>query len=583
MRLQDIPMQRKLVGSFLLAGCIPAVLLAVMGLLVAGTSLTTQTYQQLTGLRENKQQLDIGKTVESFQIGAESKLIAIRDAKQVAIQEYLRSIRAQSIDFAKNKLIVESMWALPAFFRNYIAEQNLEEVDLQEMREELRIFWEKEFGGRYRWLNNEQDPEIEKYFSKLSDESVALQHTFIAENPNPIGLKDQLIKPDTTAYSRLHEELQPFARDFINTHGYYDIFLVDSKSGSIVYSVFKELDFGTSLRDGPFAETALGRIFQQANAAEAPGEFFIEDFEPFWPSFDAPAAFMAVPVFDETLTGRTQLGVVIFQFPVDKLKSLMSDRSGLGETGETYLVGNDLRLRSDSFLDPEKFSIQSSFASGTMIETAPVQAGLLGEPGVGVVKNYLDQYVLSAWSPFTFDKLNWVIVTELSVGELLNPKDATDNEFYSRFVELNNYYDLFLIHPDGEIFYTVAKDVDYQTNILNGAFSESNLGSLVQRVMETEDVGFVDFEPYPPSGNAPAAFAGLALLRNALEEQSEWQDFIDSWSGVGKQGNNIQSIVALQLSDSTLNEVVQQSMGLGETGESYLVGPDFKLRTSTRD
>ena len=48
-------MQRKLVHSFLLAGCIP-VLLAVIGLLVAGTSLTTQTYQQLTGLRENKQQ-----------------------------------------------------------------------------------------------------------------------------------------------------------------------------------------------------------------------------------------------------------------------------------------------------------------------------------------------------------------------------------------------------------------------------------------------------------------------------------------------------------------------------------------------
>ena len=90
MRLQDIPMQRKLVGSFLLAGGIPAVLLAVMGLLVAGTSLTTQTYQQLTGLRENKQQqletyfaqqqsdlAVIGKTVESFQIAAESKLAAI--------------------------------------------------------------------------------------------------------------------------------------------------------------------------------------------------------------------------------------------------------------------------------------------------------------------------------------------------------------------------------------------------------------------------------------------------------------------------------------------------------------------------
>ena len=56
MRLQDIPMRRKLVGSFLLVGCVPAVLLTLIGLLVAGTSLTTQTFQQLTGLREQKQQ-----------------------------------------------------------------------------------------------------------------------------------------------------------------------------------------------------------------------------------------------------------------------------------------------------------------------------------------------------------------------------------------------------------------------------------------------------------------------------------------------------------------------------------------------
>ena len=93
MRLQDIPMQRKLVGSFLLVGCVPAVLLALVGLLTAGTSLTTQTFQQLTGLREQKeQQLEnyftqqqsdlavLGITVESFQKAAESKLAAIRDA-----------------------------------------------------------------------------------------------------------------------------------------------------------------------------------------------------------------------------------------------------------------------------------------------------------------------------------------------------------------------------------------------------------------------------------------------------------------------------------------------------------------------
>ncbi len=286
-------MQRKLVGSFLLAGVFLHVLLAVMGLLVAGTSLTTQTYQQLTGLRENKQQqletyfaqqqsdlAVIGKTVESFQIAAESKLAAIRDAKQVALQEYLQTIKAQSIDLAKNKLIVESMWALPNFFRNYIPEQNLEEADLNRMREELRRYWENEFTTNYQQLNGGTDPETEKYFSKLDDASIALQHAFIVNNPNPIGLKDALNKPDETAYSRLHSELQPFIRDYLKTYGFYDIFLVDSKSSRVVYSVFKSLDFGTSLVDGPFAETALGRIFQLANAADAPGEFLLRILSP---------------------------------------------------------------------------------------------------------------------------------------------------------------------------------------------------------------------------------------------------------------------------------------------------------------
>ena len=589
-------MQRKLVGSFLLAGCIPAVLLAVMGLLVAGTSLTKQTYQQLTGLRENKQQqletyfaqqqsdlAVIGKTVESFQIAAESKLAAIRDAKQVALQEYLQTIKAQSIDLAKNKLIVESMWALPNFFRNYIPEQNLEEADLNRMREELRRYWENEFTTNYQQLNGGTDPETEKYFSKLDDASIALQHAFIVNNPNPIGLKDALNKPDKTAYSRLHSELQPFIRDYLKTYEFYDIFLVDSQSSRVVYSVFKELDFGTSLVDGPFAETALGRIFQLANSADAPGEFFVEDFEPYWPSFDAPAAFTAVPIFEETLTGQTQLGVVIFQFPVDRFKNVMSDRSGLGETGETYLVGNDLRLRSDSFLDPQNFSIEISFARGTVIDTAPVQAGLFGESGVGVVKNYLNQYVLSAWSPFTFEKFNWVIVSEMAVSEVLNPRDEEGAEFYASYVELNQYYDLSLIHPDGEIFYTVAKDVDYQTNILSGPYSESNLGRVVRQAMSTESISFIDFESYAPSGMAPAAFLVNPVLRASLQEEDDWQAFIKTWSGVQEGEGNTQLLVALQLSDSTLNEVMLQRTGLGETGESYLVGPDFKPRTSTQD
>ena len=588
MRLQDVPMQRKLVGSFLLVGCVPAILLTLVSLIVAIFSLSSSTYEQLTGLRQAKQrQLDnyfseqrsdlqvLSKTVESFQKAADDKLSAIMESKKVTLLDYLNSVRSQVLDFAKRPKIIEAMWDLPQYFPSYMVENRWNEEDLRQRREELQSYWDEEFGERYRQLNDGKDPEIEKYFSQLDDYTIALQHSYIANNPNPMGFKDELDKPDETAYSRLHEQLHPSIRSFLREFGYYDIFLVETEEGRIVYSTFKELNFGTSLIDGPFAESSLGRIFQKANSAELPGQFFIEDFAPYWAGFEAPAAFVAAPIFEMTRNGLNKLGVVIFQFPVDKFKSVMSDRSGLGQTGETYLVGSDLRFRSDTFLDPLNFSMEASFREILELDTAPVRSGLAGESGVGVSRNYMNDYVLSAWSPFVFEDLNWVMTSEMNVSEVLNPLNASGDEFYKDFSDLNEYYDLFLIHPDGEIFYTAAREADYQTNILKGPYAASNLAQLARDVVYYDQDRFVDFAPYEPSGNAPAAFVATAVKLNGATLASRTNPLTATLGS--------QFIVALQLSDSTLNEVMLQRTGLGETGESYLVGPDFKLRTSTRD
>ncbi len=58
---------------------------------------------------------------------------------------------------------------------------------------------------------------------------------------------------------------------FRQRFGYYDIFLVDAQSGDIVYTVFKELDFSTSLKDGPYSKTNIGRCYQMGRAAR-PGQ-----------------------------------------------------------------------------------------------------------------------------------------------------------------------------------------------------------------------------------------------------------------------------------------------------------------------
>ncbi|WP_348245284.1 hypothetical protein, partial [Salmonella enterica] len=63
----------------------------------------------------------------------------------------------------------------------------------------------------------------------------------------------------------------------------------------------------------------------------------------------------------------------------------MSERSGLGETGEFYVVGRDSLMRSDSFRSPETHSVVNSFASPETgkVDTEATRNALKGVHGVG--------------------------------------------------------------------------------------------------------------------------------------------------------------------------------------------------------
>jgi hypothetical protein len=131
---------------------------------------------------------------------------------------------------------------------------------------------------------------------------------------------------------------------------------VDIKSGDIVYSVFKELDFGTSLIDGPYQNTNFAQAFNEAKTLQA-GEIALQDYQSYTPSYDAPASFAATPIYSE----GERIGVMVFQMPLEPINTIMLQRAGMGDSGESYLVGSDRLMRSDSFLAPESHSVSASF------------------------------------------------------------------------------------------------------------------------------------------------------------------------------------------------------------------------------
>jgi methyl-accepting chemotaxis protein len=227
-----------------------------------------------------------------------------------------------------------------------------------DLRTQLTTYYTQDFSDAFSKLNDGHSPDVRKIIDQLDNATVVLQYSYIKSNPNPLGSKEKLDKSlDVSQYSQEHGKYHPSFRKFLEKFGYYDIFLVQAETGKVVYSVFKELDYATSLIDGPYANTGLGEAFRLAKAATAPDFVAITDFKQYFPSYEAPAAFVASPIF----AGSEKIGVLIFQFPLNRLNAIMKTRTGMGETGETYLVGGDLLMRFDSFLDPGNHSMASSF------------------------------------------------------------------------------------------------------------------------------------------------------------------------------------------------------------------------------
>ena len=73
--------------------------------------------------------------------------------------------------------------------------------------------------------------------------------------------------------------------------------LIDAETGHIVYSVYKEVDVGSDLRHGPYRQSSLAAVCRRASEAESADVVALADFQPYEPSYLAPASFVATPIF----------------------------------------------------------------------------------------------------------------------------------------------------------------------------------------------------------------------------------------------------------------------------------------------
>jgi len=365
-----------------------------------------------------------------------SQLTSVRTSRAYQMETYLRSLQNHVATLSEDFAVVSAVGQLKGAFRR------LEDSSLSpEQSAELTAFYESEFLPRLA-ANSEGQPVLRTYLPERP-QPLYLQYHYIANNPNPTGEKSKLeFAFDGSTYSTIHERYHQTFINLTEAFGYYDLFLIDAETGDVLYSVTKEVDFGTNLYTGVYSSSGLAQSVQAAANEQNQGAVSMVDFSFYKPSYNAPAAFAAAPIFDTN--GLS--GILAVQFPVDEINRIMTgggnwSANGLGQSGETYLVGSDKHMRSASrFLLEDKpdylgtleaagvseqtRNMIDTFSTSILlqeVDTEAVSEALGGHADTRIISDYRGVDVLSSFAPLQIANLDWTILSEMDLSEAYAP------------------------------------------------------------------------------------------------------------------------------------------------------------------
>ncbi|EPJ44374.1 MAG: hypothetical protein OFPI_39930 [Osedax symbiont Rs2] len=304
-------------------------------------------------------------TASSMHNAAKNNLISLLESRKSSLQQYFGNIQQQVTFHAKSPLLINSL---------------------------------RDFSNAWQQL-----PSSPKQY---------LQKVYIENNPYSQEHRAAYLRPaDNSKYSTAHSNYHPIFSNMIASSSYSDFLLVDT-GGNIIYSVHKGLDFASNLYSGPYKNTAIAELFRSLNKQPAVDDIQLADFSFYSPRDKSSSSFIASPVFS---ADNEYLGAVIYQLPIQALDKIMQDTAGMGDSGETYLVGNDLLMRSNS-----RFYKDRSILT-TRVGTASVYQALKGRSGFDIIDDYRDIKVFSAYAPVDFLGLHWAMLAEIDQSEVLQP------------------------------------------------------------------------------------------------------------------------------------------------------------------
>ncbi len=261
---------------------------------------------------------------------------------------------------------------------------------------------------------------IESYFSqlktalKIASDDPYVQNALMAFNSAFISNGNTIDNDDYRDHLNVYD---PHMKDMVDNNGWYDLFLI-YPNGAVVYTVTKESDLGMVIPQSSLNDSGLGKAFRALKGAEKDA-VVAADFEPYAPSKGAHAAFMMTRM--KTQSGQV-LGYIALRIPDSQINAIVQQRTGLGKTGESYLVGrigDKTSLRSNRVVKEGKI--------GDAKSDEYIEMALKGKSGSAMKTGSTGAKEFVRYDPLRITGLNWGMITTASVDEMLGPVRALRN------------------------------------------------------------------------------------------------------------------------------------------------------------
>lgn len=367
-----------------------------------------------------------------------NQLTSLRGTTATQIEQYFKLLVGHTETLSEDIMFINAMKDYKKAF-DELATANVPKA----YDEKIDQFYRNDFVPRLKKsVDAEPNPET---FLPTTNAARYLQYHYLANNPYPIGEKYKLDDPkDGSNYSRINALYNPKFTNIAERFGYYDMYLLDLQ-GNVVYLLSNEGDMGTNLPLGPVADSNLVQAFKDCRRSNSTAYVKIVDFQQYIYSYNEPSAFIASPIFD----GSQMIGVLAFQIPALRVSKIVNGynkwkENGLGDTGETYLVGSDGTMRSRSrFLIEDKDKFTKSLSENGLPESTikkirelettilflpvdvdGVKQALLGKSVTQRNKDYRGSDVLGAYQPVEIDGLRWAVAAEMDTREAFAPIDT---------------------------------------------------------------------------------------------------------------------------------------------------------------